>query len=108
MNVGGDGGMITTNDEELSDAARPFRDCGRASKYEMSRVGYTSRLNTVNAAIGRVQLRKLDKWNSLRRGIASLYRRDLEGVERITLPPQEKSKEGPGYHLVVSRSEHPA
>src|SRR5438309_646551 len=89
MTVGGDGGMITTNEEELADAARSFRDCGRASKYEMSRVGYTSRLNTVNAAIGRVQLRKLDSWNSLRRGIAKLYRREFKGVERMTLPPEE-------------------
>src|SRR6266700_1341934 len=106
MTVGGDGGMITTDDEELADAARSFRDCGRAAKYEMSRVGYTSRLNTVNAAIGRVQLRRLDKWNSLRRGIATVYRRDLEGVEGIRLPPEENSKEVPVYHLFVIRSEH--
>src|SRR5207245_5297123 len=39
MTVGGDGGMITTNDKNLADAARSFRDCGRASKYEISRVG---------------------------------------------------------------------
>src|SRR5260370_15617133 len=97
MTVGGDGGMITTDDEELADAARSFRDCGRASRYEMSRVGFTSRLNTVNAAIGRVQLRRLDKWNSNRRGIANLYRRELDGVEGITLPPAEDSNESPGY-----------
>src|SRR2546428_4738761 len=105
MSVGGDGGMITTNDQNLADAARSFRDCGRASKYGMSRLGYTSKLNTVNAAIGRVQLRRLDKWNSLIRGIASLYRRDLESVEGITLPPEENSKEVPVYQLFVIRSE---
>jgi dTDP-4-amino-4,6-dideoxygalactose transaminase len=105
MTVGGDGGMITTDDEDLADAARSFRDCGRASRYEMSRVGYTSRLNTVNAAIGRVQLKSLDKWNSIRRGIANLYRRELEGVEGITLPPAEGSKETPVYHLFVIRSQ---
>ncbi len=104
MTVGGDGGMITTDDEELADAARSFRDCGRASRYEMSRVGFTSRLNTVNAAIGRVQLRKLDKWNNNRRGIANLYRRELEGVDGITLPPAENSRETPVYHLFVIRS----
>jgi perosamine synthetase len=106
MTVGGDGGMITTNDENLADAARSLRDCGRASRYEMSRVGYTSRLNTVNAAIGRVQLKRLDNWNSIRRGIANLYRRELEGVEGITLPPAENSKETPVYHLFVIRSEY--
>jgi len=106
MTVAGDGGMITTNDEKLAEAARSFRDCGRASKYEMSRVGYTSRLNTVNAAIGRVQLRRLDRWNSLRRGIADLYRRELEGVEGIALPPEENSKGVPVYHLFVIRSKY--
>jgi dTDP-4-amino-4,6-dideoxygalactose transaminase len=72
----------------------------------MSRVGFTSRLNTVNAAIGRVQLRRLDKWNSIRRGIANLYRRELEGVEGITLPPAENSKETSVYHLFVIRSQY--
>ena len=106
MTVGGDGGMITTDDEDLANAARSLRDCGRASRYEMSRVGYTSRLNTVSAAIGRVQLRRLDKWNSIRRGIANLYRRELEGVEGITLPPTESSKETPVYHLFVIKSQN--
>src|SRR5436309_702857 len=104
MTVCGDGGMIVTNDEELADSARSYRDCGRASKYTMSRIGYTSRLNTVNAAIGRVQLRKLDTWNKTRRRIADLYRKALEGASGITLPPTETPKETPVYHLFVVRS----
>ena len=104
MTVCGDGGMIVTNDEDVADAARSFRDCGRASKYTMSRIGYTSRLNTVNAAIGRVQLRKLDTWNKTRRRIADLYRKALEGASGITLPPTETPKETPVYHLFVVRS----
>jgi dTDP-4-amino-4,6-dideoxygalactose transaminase len=106
MTVCGDGGMIVTDDAEVAGAARSFRDCGRASKYTMSRVGYTSRLNTVNAAIGRVQLRKLDGWNKARRRIAEQYRRMLEGVPGITLPPADTPKETPVYHLFVVRSEH--
>jgi len=105
MTVCGDGGMIVTNDEELADSARSYRDCGRASKYTMSRIGYTSRLNTVNAAIGRVQLRKLDNWNNARRRIANLYRRELEGAPGIELPPLETPKETSVYHLFVVRSQ---
>src|SRR5881397_2382655 len=104
MTVCGDGGMIVTNDEELADSARSYRDCGRASKYTMSRIGYTSRLNTVNAAIGRVQLRKLDTWNKTRRRIADLYRKELEDAPGITLPPAETPSETPVYHLFVVRS----
>ncbi len=106
MTVGGDGGMIVTNDVEVADAARSFRDCGRASKYTMSRIGYTARLNTVNAAIGRVQLRKLDRWNQTRRGMANLYRRELENAAGVELPPAETLKEKPVYHLFVIRSQH--
>jgi perosamine synthetase len=104
MTVCGDGGMIVTNDEGVADAARSFRDCGRASKYTMSRIGYTSRLNTVNAAIGRVQLRKLDGWNRARRRIADMYRGALEEASGVTLPPAEKPKETPVYHLFVVRN----
>src|SRR3989449_2758860 len=104
MTVCGDGGMIVTNDEKVADAARSLRDCGRASKYTMSRIRYTSRLNTVNAAIGRIQLRKLDTWNKTRRRIADLYRKELEGALGITLPPTETPKETPVYHLFVVRS----
>src|SRR3989475_7923123 len=53
MTVGGDGGTITTDNEELADAARGIRDCARDknSKYYHGRIGCTSRLNAVNAAL---------------------------------------------------------
>ncbi len=107
MTVGGDGGMIVTDNEEVAEAARSFSDCGRDSKsgkYAMSRVGYTLRLNTCNAAIGRVQLRRLNEWNERRRRIASLYRRELTDVEGVSLPPGEDSDTTPVYHLFVIRS----
>src|SRR6267378_822526 len=104
MTVAGDGGMIVTDDSAIADIAKSIRDCGRASKYTMSRIGYTSRLNTVNAAIGRFQLRKLDSWNKARRRIADMYRRALEDARAVTLPPAEMPKETPVYHLFVVRS----
>jgi dTDP-4-amino-4,6-dideoxygalactose transaminase len=106
MTVGGDGGVITTNDEELAEAAGSIRDCGRDknSKYHMGRIGYTSRLNSVNAAIGRVQLKRLDDWNEARRRLASLYRKQLESVDGVVLPPSEKNNEKPVYHLFVIRT----
>jgi perosamine synthetase len=79
MTVGGDGGMITTDNEEIAQKIRILRDCGRISKYEHTMIGYTSRLNTVNAAIGRVQLRRLNEWNEKRRAAAKIYRKNLPG-----------------------------
>ena len=106
MTVGGDGGMITTNNEELAEAARSIRDCGRdkGSKYHMGRIGYTSRLNTVNAAIGRVQLKRLDGWNEARRRLATRYRRELEGIRSIKLPPSDHAGNSSVYHLFVIRT----
>jgi perosamine synthetase len=106
MTVCGDGGMIVTNDEQVADAARSFRDCGRASRYTMERIGYTSRLNTVNAAIGRVQLRRLDKWNEARRKMAKIYRTELEGAGGVELPPTETPGVTSVYHLFVVQSDH--
>lgn len=106
MTVGGDGGMITTNDEDLAEAARSIRDCGRNknSKYHMGRIGYTSRLNSVNAAIGRIQLRRLDGWNESRRRLASRYRKELDGVQGLALPSTERAGVRGVYHLFVVRS----
>ena len=106
MTVGGDGGIITTNDEELADVARSIRDCGRDknSKYYHGRIGFTSRLNTVNAAIGRIQLKRLEAWNEARRRISEQYRKELENVRDIILPPLEASFEKAVYHLFVIRT----
>jgi perosamine synthetase len=106
MTVGGDGGMITTNNEELADAARSIRDCGRDknSKYYHGRIGFTSRLNTLNAAIGRVQLKRLEAWNQTRRRLSERYRKELENVRDITLPPLGGEMEKAVYHLFVIRT----
>jgi len=106
MTVGGDGGMITTNNEELADVARSIRDCGRDknSKYYHGRIGFTSRLNTVNAAIGRIQLKRLEAWNHARRRLSQRYRKELENVRDIVLPPIDGSTEKAVYHLFVIRT----
>lgn len=105
MTVCGDGGMIVTDDEDVAKLAAKLRDCGRKSQYEHDVVGFTSRLNTVNAAIGRVQLRRLDEWNRRRREVAALYNRLLSDVPGVILPPKGDSRAEPVYHLYVIRAE---
>ena len=99
MTVGGDGGMVTTNDGKLASDVRKLRDCGRVSRYEHDVFGFTSRLNTANAAIGRVQLRHLDEWNERRRTIARRYASKLKGVPGIVLPPMGTKDIKPVFHL---------
>jgi perosamine synthetase len=104
MTVCGDGGMIVTNDENVAKITSKLRDCGRKTKYEHDIVGYTSRLNTANAAIGRVQLKRLDEWNEKRIQNASTYNKLLSDLDEIVLPPTGNGRIKPVYHLYVIRT----
>jgi perosamine synthetase len=87
MTVGGDGGMVTTDEDDLADTIRSLRDVGRDENGVHQHIGYTARMNTVNAVIGKNQLEKLDEWNQRRREIASMYSEHLNGVGDLVLPP---------------------
>ena len=102
MTVGGDGGMSTTNNEEVADKIRSIRDNGRKTKNEFDKLGFTMRLNTVNAAIGKIQLKHLDEKNSRRREIVSIYKENL--IEDCILPENENGKSV--YHQIVIRHEN--
>jgi perosamine synthetase len=106
MTVGGDGGMAVTNNEDVADKISKLRDCGRKSHYEHDIIGLTARLNTVNAAIGRVQLKRLDEWNDKRRNVAKLYDRLLVDLNELELPPNGSNDISPVYHLYVVKTDH--
>ena len=97
MTVGGDGGMTTTDDEEIVLKIKSIRDNGRKTKNEFDKLGFTMRLNTVNAAIGRVQLKYLDEKTARRREIVSIYRKNL--VQDCILPENKDGKSV--YHQIV-------
>ena len=99
MTVGGDGGMVTTNNEEIAKKIISIRDNGRKTKNEFDKLGFTMRLNTVNASIGRVQLRHLDVKNARRQEIVSIYKKNL--IEDCILPENEHGKSV--YHQIVIR-----
>ena len=68
-----EGGIITTNSEEFSSHCKVLRAHGMTAQYQHSEFGYNYRMTDISAAIGRVQLTKLDKFNSRRREIANKY-----------------------------------
>lgn len=104
MTVCGDGGMVTTNDEDIAKTVISLRNHGRTSQDTHTMIGYTARLNTVNAAIGRVQLKYLDQWVSKRREIAQKYNNLLSDVDEVTLPPGDVDGKKPSYHLFVIKT----
>jgi perosamine synthetase len=105
MTVCGDGGMITTNNKKIYESVMKMRDVGRLTKYTHDKIGYTMRLNSVNAAIGKVQLKHLDEWNQKRRSLAKRYYDKLKGIEDLILPPETKSNNESVYHMYVIKTD---
>ena len=99
MTVCGDGGMVNTNDEKLAEKIKLLRNHGQHPKDVHTILGYTARLNTVNAAIGRVQLKYLPDWIEERRKIAKKYNEHLSDIDEIILPPGDTEIKKPSYHL---------
>lgn len=102
MTVGGDGGIITTNNSDIAKAVAELVDCGRKSPYhcDHSRIGYTARMNTINAAIGRVQLKYLNEWQRDREFLVKEYSRGIQDIKEIRIP-QVTNNIKPGYNKFV-------
>lgn len=73
----GDGGMVTTDDDELADRARRWRNLGQLGKGDHELPGRNERLDTIQAAVLRAKLPHLDGWNEARREAAAAYREQL-------------------------------
>jgi len=99
LTVFGDGGILVTNDDKIAETTRMLRDHGRKGKYEHELVGYNLRFNEIQAAVGRVQLRRLDQFNEARRKIARWYGEALSGLPVVL--PKEADWAEPVYHLFV-------
>ena len=82
----GEGGMITTNSSELARKGRLLRNHGDAGKYHHVILGYNYRMSEASAAVGSVQLKKLDKLNERRKENASLLTRGIEKISGLTPP----------------------
>ena len=76
----GEGGMNSCADEDLAERIRLLRNQGMKARYQNELVGHNARMTDINAAIGRVQLRKLPDWNRRRQANAAFYDAHLEGV----------------------------
>ncbi len=80
----GEGGMITTNDHDLARRARLLRNQGMERRYEHEVVGLNERMTEIEAAIGRIQLRRLPEWTTRRQQNAAYY--DAHLVASVTRP----------------------
>ncbi len=95
----GDGGAVVTNDKGLADLVRMWRNYGQTKKYYHDVIGWNSRLDTVQAAVLSVKLKRLEAWNNARHEHAAAYGDGLKGLP-IQLPV-EKAGNRHVYHLFV-------
>ena len=97
----GDGGMVVTDNNELSEKIRKLRNYGQSQKNVYDFIGINSRLDEIHAAVLSVKLKYLDKWNECRRKNAGRYNELLSELPVVT--PVEKKSAEHVYHLYVIR-----
>ena len=92
----GEGGMLTTNDEELAERLRSLRDHGMAKdrRYWHPEVGYNYRLTNLQAAVGVAQLEKIRTILRRKQAISRRYEELLKDIPGIGLPPKATWAEG--------------
>jgi perosamine synthetase len=110
----GDGGMLVTDDRALYDRAKKLRWLGISKEtwerennqpydwcYTVEEIGFKYQMNDIAAAIGNVQLRKLDAGNQRRRAIADLYDQALADVPQVSLPAERDYARSSMHNYVI-------
>jgi dTDP-4-amino-4,6-dideoxygalactose transaminase len=83
----GEGGMVAVAQPEIERLVRLYRNQGMQQSYENEVIGFNNRMTDVHAAIGRIQLTRIDEWNWQRRRNAAFLSRHLEGVISPMIAP---------------------
>lgn len=108
----GEGGVITTNNEEYAEKLRLFRNHGITKDttklknkipgpwyYEMQSLGYNNRITDLQCALGLSQLSKIEKFIEKRNYIAGLYDHAFKDHPNITIPPKGPANSRHAYHI---------
>lgn len=82
----GDGGAMITEDAELAESLKMFREHGSKIRYQHDEMGVNSRLDSLQATVLDIKLRHLDHWNQQRQAIAHRYSEQLRHLSGIQLP----------------------
>jgi dTDP-4-amino-4,6-dideoxygalactose transaminase len=99
----GDAGALVCNEGDLVTKVKALREHGQRAKYDHELVGFTARLDTIQAIVLKAKLPHLERWNDERRAAARFYSEALEGVGDLELPPVAPGSE-PVWHLYVVRT----
>jgi dTDP-4-amino-4,6-dideoxygalactose transaminase len=97
----GEGGAVTTHDEQIARKVRMLRDHGQARKYYHDLEGYNGRLDAIQAGMLTVKLRRLSAWNAQRREIAARYNELFAPLGELWIFPYSPIHSTNNYHLYV-------
>jgi perosamine synthetase len=97
----GEGGVVTTESDEIAETLRLIRTHGEKAKYSSLMLGYNYRMSEMQAAIGLVQLEKLPSFLAKRRENAKLLTRLLSASDRIKLPEESEERQHSWYLYTV-------
>ncbi|HUS46769.1 MAG TPA: DegT/DnrJ/EryC1/StrS family aminotransferase [Phycisphaerae bacterium] len=99
----GEGGIIVTDSRRIRDLCASMRNQGRASEAWLShaRLGYNYRMSEINAALGEVQMKRLDEILAKRRHAAALYNQVLADIEELHLPPMASPDRASWFVYVI-------
>ncbi|MFA9461750.1 DegT/DnrJ/EryC1/StrS family aminotransferase [Thiohalorhabdus sp. Cl-TMA] len=100
----GDGGLITTNEEDVADHLLRLRNHGSSRPYFHDELGFNSRLDELQAVVLRAKLKRIRAYNEGRRRVAMAYRRNLASAA-VTLPA-EVEEGAHVYHQFVLQAEN--
>jgi len=100
----GEGGAVTTNDADLAQRIRLWRDHGSSKRYEHIFPGLNMRMEGLQGGVLSVKLRYLDSWNEQRRQAAAIYDKALADSGIVT--PTEMNRGRHVYHLYVVQSDN--
>lgn len=98
----GDGGCVTTNDDELAQKIKALRNYGSHKKYHNVFIGMNSRLDEIQAGILDIKLKFLDEDNQKRKEIAKYYRKNIKNSSIIL--PNVYAEDAHVWHLFVVRT----
>lgn len=98
----GDGGIITTNNNDIANKIAELRNYGQRRKHEHVQIGYNSRLDELQAAILRVKLKHLEEWVNKRNAIAGVFN---ELLPSNIITPFVSSKVKHAFHLYVIQTD---
>jgi perosamine synthetase len=111
----GEGGIVSTDSDELADRLRTFRTHGVRRggdseevmrggwHYDIDSLGFNYRITDFQCALGEHQLRRLEKLIAVRNRLAERYRELLDGIDELQLPAAAGTGERHAYHLFVVR-----